>query len=55
MNMATSIRATTPQPAQVLAHLATSMCACGQDLDMYRSKHCPRCGITLHPTHVPAA
>jgi hypothetical protein len=57
MNMATSIGATTAQPAQARAHLVTSMCACGQDLDIYRSKHCPRCGITLHPTHsfAPAA
>ncbi len=57
MSIATSVRVATPEPAQVVAHLGTSMCGCGQDLDVYRSKHCPRCGITLHRTHsfVPAA
>ena len=55
MSMATAIGATTRQPAQATAPLVTSICACGQDLDVYRSKHCPRCGVTLRHLLAPAA
>ena len=46
-----------PSPRRATAHLDTSMCTCGQDLDVYRSRRCPRCGITLHHAHplAPAA
>ena len=44
----TLVGATVPMPPAT-ARLASSMCTCGQDLDVYRSNHCPRCGITLHP------
>jgi hypothetical protein len=27
-----------------------STCACGQALDCCHTAHCPRCGVTLHPT-----
>ena len=49
----TPVRATIP--AHATAHPVNSMCACGQDLDVFRSNHCPRCGITLHRRHSPAA
>jgi hypothetical protein len=54
--MSSLIGATIPTP-RANAHLNISMCTCGQDLDVYRSKHCPRCGITLHHAHplTPAA
>ena len=45
--LATLIGASVPTP-RATVHLGTSICTCGQDLDVYRSKHCPRCGITLH-------
>ena len=56
MTMPTLIGATFPTP-RATAHLDPSMCTCGQDLDVYHSKHCPRCGITLHHAHplTPAA
>ena len=44
----TLVGATVPMPPAT-ARLASSMCTCGQDLDVYPSNHCPRCGITLHP------
>ena len=55
-NLATFLGATIPTP-RATAHLDNSMCTCGQDLDVHRSKHCPRCGITLHCAHplTPAA
>ncbi len=31
-----------------------STCACGQALDCCHTGHCPRCGVTLHPTQHPA-
>jgi hypothetical protein len=27
--------------------LSTPVCRCGQDLDIVRGHHCPRCGVTL--------
>ena len=58
--LATFIGASVPTPVptpRATAHLDTSICTCGQDLDIYRSRHCPRCGITLHHAHplAPAA
>ena len=49
-NLATFPGATIPTP-RATAHLDNSMCTCGQDLYVHRSKHCPRCGITLHCAH----
>ena len=60
----TRVGATVPVPVRVpvpvpraTAHLDISMCTCGQDLDVHRSRHCPRCGITLRYEHpvIPAA
>ena len=55
MIMADPTGAVSPESRQ--ANIVTPMCSCGQDLDVYSSKHCPRCGITLHLTHsyAPAA
>jgi hypothetical protein len=52
-----SLVGTTVPTPRVISHLATLICTCGQDLDVYRSKHCPRCGIVLHCAHslTPAA
>jgi hypothetical protein len=59
-NLATFLDAAIPTPFPMptaTAHLDTSMCSCGQDLDVHRSRHCPRCGITLPYPHplIPAA
>jgi len=56
LTIATQIPMPIPMP-RATARLAVSMCTCGQDLDVYTSKHCPRCGITLHHAHplTPAA
>ena len=53
----TTIGATISRPGLATAYLVASTCTCGQDLDVSGSKHCPRCGITLHRSHtlVPAA
>ena len=60
MTISTLIDATIPTPIPTpwaTPHVDASMCSCGQDLDVYRSRHCPRCGITLHCAHplTPAA
>jgi hypothetical protein len=33
----------------------TPVCVCGQDLDVARGKHCPRCGTTLSRAVQPEA
>jgi len=35
-------------PTAVLPRPADAVCACGQDLDICATEHCPRCGATLH-------
>jgi hypothetical protein len=40
----------TREAAGAVVHTTIStldVCGCGQDLDIVRGTHCPRCGITL--------
>jgi hypothetical protein len=38
---------TSTQEASALVGRTASVCGCGQDLDIVRGRHCPRCGTTL--------
>lgn len=47
MNSTLPVWATTPEPAQDVFPPLAPVCHCGQDLDVTRGNHCPRCGTAL--------
>jgi hypothetical protein len=47
MNTVTNAKDKQPRPGRASRQRSRS-CTCGQQLDVCRRAHCPRCGRTLH-------